>query len=169
MEEQASTAPKSSNNMITIAGVIILLLLLGGGAYLFMNSNKTAAPSNTAPSPTEAMMQPTTAPTGMQASPSAGAMMDDKNAKTIEVSGKNFSFSPSTLTVKQGETVKVVFKNTDGFHNFVIDEFNVKTTPKQSPDTEEVTFVANKKGSFEYYCAVGKHRQMGMVGTLTVE
>lgn len=170
MEEQTSSTPKSSNNMMVIVGVIILLVLVGGGAYYFMNSNKNAAPAAMTPSATEAMMQATTAPTdAMQASPSAGAMMDDKNAKTIEVDGKNFSFSPNTMTVKEGETVKVVFKNTQGFHNFVIDEFNVKTTPKQSPQTDEVTFVASKKGTFQYYCAVGKHREMGMFGTLTVE
>ena len=33
----------------------------------------------------------------------------------------------------------------------------------------EVQFIADKAGTFEYYCFVGNHRQMGMVGTLTVK
>jgi len=32
-----------------------------------------------------------------------------------------------------------------------------------------VTFVADKTGTFEYYCSVGNHRAQGMVGKLIVE
>jgi uncharacterized cupredoxin-like copper-binding protein len=32
-----------------------------------------------------------------------------------------------------------------------------------------VQFVADKTGTFEFYCSVGNHRQMGMVGTLVVQ
>jgi nitrite reductase (NO-forming) len=92
----------------------------------------------------------------------------DANRVTINVDGGNFKFSPNKIEVKKGDTVEIVFKNTEGFHDFVIDEFNAKTSQIQAGKTETVTFVADKTGSFEYYCSVGTHRQMGMKGTLVV-
>ena len=40
---------------------------------------------------------------------------------------------------------------------------------KQAPYEEVLEFTADKAGSFEYYCSVGEHKAMGMVGTLKVE
>ena len=71
--------------------------------------------------------------------------------------------------MNKGDRVKIIFKNTQGFHNFVIDRYGLATPQKQSPDTEVLEFTADKVGSFEYYCAVGTHRQQGMRGTLLVE
>lgn len=89
--------------------------------------------------------------------------------KEFVVNGSNFSFDVKTITVKKGDTVRIVFKNQDGFHDFVIDDFNVATKQIQAGQEETVEFVADKGGIFEYYCSVGNHRAMGMVGTLTVE
>jgi plastocyanin len=89
--------------------------------------------------------------------------------KEFNVSGKNFSFTPAVINVKQGDKVKIIFNNTEGFHNFVIDEFNVATKQANSPSTEIIEFTADKVGSFEYYCSVGAHRAQGMKGTLIVE
>lgn len=100
--------------------------------------------------------------------PDDAAPTEEANVKTFTVTGENFSFEPSTLTVKKGDTVRVVFKNEDGFHDFVIDELNVATKQIQGGSEETVEFVADKVGTFEYYCSVGKHRDMGMKGILTV-
>ena len=40
---------------------------------------------------------------------------------------------------------------------------------KATGQIDEVEFVVDKAGTFEYYCSVGNHRQMGMVGKLIVE
>ena len=88
--------------------------------------------------------------------------------KEFTVEGGNFAFTPSTMTVKKGDTVRITFKNMEGFHDFVIDEFDVKTQQIQGGTEETVEFVADEAGTFEYYCSVGKHREMGMKGTLTV-
>ena len=32
-----------------------------------------------------------------------------------------------------------------------------------------VQFLADKTGTFQYYCSVGKHRSMGMWGTIIVQ
>lgn len=89
--------------------------------------------------------------------------------KAINIVGNNFSFDVSEIRVKKGEKIKIVFNNKEGFHDWVIDEFNVRTSKLQSGQTAEVEFVADKTGSFEYYCSVGSHRAMGMKGKLIVE
>jgi plastocyanin len=89
--------------------------------------------------------------------------------KDFTVTGSNFKFNPATMTVKQGDTVRVTFINSGGTHDWRIDEFNAGTKVIQGGQQETIQFVADKKGSFEYYCSVGNHRQMGMKGTLVVE
>ena len=94
----------------------------------------------------------------------------DATASThlFTVTASNFAFAPAAMTVKKGDNVVITFKNGDGFHDFVIDGLNVRTAQIQDGAQETVTFVADKAGTFEYYCSVGQHRAMGMKGTLTV-
>lgn len=88
--------------------------------------------------------------------------------KEFTVTGENFAFAPNVMSVKQGDTVRITFKNIDGFHDLKIDEFEVATKQIPGGSEETIEFVANQAGSFEFYCSVGKHRDMGMKGTLTV-
>jgi plastocyanin len=87
----------------------------------------------------------------------------------VIVDGSNFSFTPNVIKVKQGDTVNITFRNNEGFHDFRIDEFNVAASQIKANEQEKITFIADKKGSFEYYCSIGTHRQQGMWGTLIVE
>ncbi len=89
--------------------------------------------------------------------------------KEFEVSGNNFAFSPTEIIVNQGDTVRINFTNSGGFHDLVIDEFNARTKQLADGAKETIEFVADKTGTFEYYCSVGKHREMGMVGNLIVK
>ena len=93
----------------------------------------------------------------------------DSSVKSFTVVGKNFSFSPNSLTVKKGDTVKITFQNADGFHNLLIDNFKVKSASIPSGKSTNVQFIADKTGSFKFYCSVGNHRVMGMYGTLIVQ
>ncbi len=95
-------------------------------------------------------------------------IVEESSVKEFVISGKNFAFTPNSMSVRKGDTVRVIFKNTDGFHDFKIDEFGVATKQIQGGSQEVVEFVADKVGSFEYYCSVGAHRKNGMWGTLTV-
>ena len=54
-------------------------------------------------------------------------------------------------------------------HNFVIDAFNVKSNTIGSGETTTVSFTPDKTGTFEFYCSIGSHKQMGMKGNLIVE
>lgn len=153
--------------------IIVIVILVAGVGYYFMKANKTQQAMQTS---TNTMTQdkgmnvkagPTTA-----TSPSQGvAMQQESNStvKTLTVEGKNFSFSPSTLNVNKGDKVTIIFKNSGGMHDFVIDAYNVKTKQIGSGEQDTVTFTADKAGNFEYYCSVGNHRAMGMTGKLTVK
>lgn len=87
----------------------------------------------------------------------------------FDISGRNYAFSEIELRAKKGDKVKVIFTSADGFHNWTVDEFNAATEQVQTGGRTEVTFIADKAGTFEYYCSVGNHRELGMVGNLIVE
>jgi plastocyanin len=81
----------------------------------------------------------------------------------------NYGYSEEEIRVQQGDTVTINLTNSGGFHDWVIDEFGTATEKINAGDTTSVTFVADEIGTFEYYCSVGNHRQLGMVGNLVVE
>lgn len=89
--------------------------------------------------------------------------------KEFRVVGTNFAFSEKEITVNKGDTVRIVFVNEEGFHDWVLDEFDAATSQIQAGNQETIEFVADQSGEFEYYCSVGQHRAMGMVGKLIVE
>lgn len=90
--------------------------------------------------------------------------------KEIAVSTTNFKFTPSEIRVRPGDTVRVTLTNNGNIpHDFRVDEFNAATEVIQGGQTDTVEFVASEAGMFEYYCSVGNHRQIGMVGKLIVE
>ena len=83
--------------------------------------------------------------------------------------GGEFYFDPDQITVNKGDTVKIVFTNEGGTHDWVIDEFDARTPILKTGEQAEIEFVVDQSGSFEYYCSVGDHRERGMVGTLVVK
>lgn len=86
------------------------------------------------------------------------------------VAGSNFKFSPAEMRVKQGDIVRVTLTNDDTMsHDWRLDEFNAATKVIKSGERDTIEFVAEQAGEYEYYCSVGRHRQMGMVGKLIVE
>ena len=89
--------------------------------------------------------------------------------KVFEVSGKSFEYDITEIRVNQGDTVTINFVSSEGFHDWVVDEFDAATDRVQTGGTTSVTFVADKSGTFEYYCSVGSHREQGMVGSLVVD
>lgn len=150
----------------TIVIAVVILIVLGGGIFVAAKLGKKAVnevQEHTTATPTQAMQIKS------ETSGTPSGAMQEGTVKEFTVEGSNFKFVPAEMTVNKGDTVKITFKNSGGFHDFVIDEFNVKTKQISGGNSESVEFVADKVGSFEYYCSVGKHRQMGMKGTLTVK
>jgi plastocyanin len=141
-----------------IIAVIVVLVLIVAGFLLFKGDTK-APIINTY---TNGALNETASTSNTSTQPEA-------SVKEFTVTGSSFNFSPKVITVKKGDTVKINFVNSGGMHDWRIDEFNASTKVINGGQTDSVTFLADKAGSFEYYCSVGTHRQMGMKGTLIVE
>ena len=94
--------------------------------------------------------------------------------KVIVITGENFKFiidgvDNPEIIVNEGDKIRIEFSSTSGFHDWVVDEFNVATEKVRENDgVTIVEFVADQKGEFEYYCSVGAHREQGMFGRLVV-
>ncbi|MDD5749591.1 MAG: cupredoxin domain-containing protein [Patescibacteria group bacterium] len=91
------------------------------------------------------------------------------NVSEVNITAFNFGYSSSEIRVKQGDLVRLRFVNEEGFHDWVLDEFNAATRQMQAGEEQTIEFIADRTGEFEFYCSVGQHRQMGMVGKLIVE
>ena len=127
----------------------------------------TPAPQTTPPPPPPAPVPPT--PTPSAQTPPPLPPPPQSQTKTFNVTGQNFSFFPSEIRVKKGDTVKINFESAGGFHDWFLTGYNVFTTQVNTGGTASVEFVADKTGTFEYFCTVDSHRQMGMTGNLIVE
>jgi plastocyanin len=102
--------------------------------------------------------------------PSVAQLPADNGTTTVvNITSKNFEFSVKEIRVKLGERIKIILTNEQGLHDFVIDEFNVKTPKINGKGSQAVIFEADKAGTFEFYCSIGTHRQMGMRGNLIVD
>jgi cytochrome c oxidase subunit II len=125
------------------------------------SNQPSATPENNAP---ETSTPPTTMDTST--APSTAAMGETKE---ITLTANNFKFDMNEIKVKKGDTIKLTLKNIEGFHDWRVDEFKANTKVLKAGESETITFVADKSGTFEYYCSVGQHRAMGMKGNLIVE
>jgi plastocyanin len=85
------------------------------------------------------------------------------------ITAKQWSFSPSVIKVKKGDTVVLKLSSADVAHSLTIQEFGINVAIKPG-ETKIIEFVADKTGTFEFICkipcGVG---HMGMKGTLIVE
>lgn len=85
---------------------------------------------------------------------------------TVQV-GPGLTYTPSALTISQGDTVNFNFQSSD--HDVVQGANCSPTRPSlfNLVQTGQVTF--NQTGTFPYFCSVGNHCAGGMVGTITVQ
>lgn len=85
------------------------------------------------------------------------------------VDGTSFSFTPNKIEVFKGDKIKINFNNKAGTHDMRIEGYNVGTKVLQAGQSESFEFIADKSGTFEFYCSVGNHRAQGMKGSLVVK
>lgn len=160
-----------------LIGLLLAVVLIGLGIWYISGQSGTSTDNSAAVATTGDSMDgmdmgsSTDMSDATSTDTTAGVSVDATTGTTKEftVTGSNFAFTPTTLTVNKGDHVKITFKNSGGFHDIVIDEFNVKSARINGGDSVTVEFDATKTGSFEYYCSVGNHRAMGMKGTLVVK
>lgn len=112
-----------------------------------------------------------------------------KASRTVNVDmSDKMRFSPETITVKQGETIKFVVKNSGKImHEFVLGTMKelkehadmMKKHPGMEHDepymahvapgkTETITWQFTKSGSFNFGCLIPGHFEAGMIGKVTV-
>lgn len=154
--------------MKNIGIILVIIVLLGGGAWYYYNSTTTSDTTETQDTVMEnegdAMMEE-----GDTMEKNEDSMMDAGEVKSFTVDSFSFGYDTTEIRVKEGDKVRITLTNSNGFHDWVVDEFNAATKQIQQGETDTIEFVADKAGTYEYYCSVGKHREMGMVGTLIVE
>ena len=158
-EQQNPNMPVESSGKSKTVLVIIGLIILGlSGSYYYFNSTKTTEPTETTTEVNQGI------PVQEESS-----VNETTSIKEFTIDAANYKFSLAEIKVKKGDKVKITLKNSEGFHDLVIDEFKVASEKLKDIAETSVEFVADKAGSFEYYCSVGTHRAMGMKGTLIVE
>ncbi len=156
-----------------LAGVVVLALALGGWFY-FKSPTPVVTPNTTnteseTKNNTEKTPTKTTNPTQTTTNIDVDVGVAPLVIREFTVSGKNFAFTPNQISVKKGELVRITFLSSSGMHDLRIEGYNVGTKVIRSTDSAEVLeFMADKTGTFEFYCSVGSHRQMGMVGKFIV-
>jgi len=156
--------------VIVIIGVLILL----GAWFLLVGDDALPSGGNETSGMTE---DPETAVSGESAPVGgAGAAVSvdidaevEGDIKEFILTGKNFEFSQEEIRVNKGDRVRIVFTSTAGAHNWTVDKFSAATQTVGAGGTSSVEFSADEAGVFEYYCSVGNHRALGMVGNLVVE
>ncbi|MES2134929.1 MAG: cupredoxin domain-containing protein [Patescibacteria group bacterium] len=150
--------------------ILIVVIVLAFGGWYYFSQNPPASIEDVA-EPVVTEETPTLPPGGMETGEIKAEVMSEAptaRVKEFTITGSNFSFAPVAISARAGDRVKITFVNSGGMHDFKIDEFNVATSKIGGGESAVVEFVADKVGSFEYYCSVGSHRSMGMWGTLVV-
>jgi plastocyanin len=144
--------------MRTLFIVLAIVVVLGGGYYWYTSQNDMDMDMTPTDTNTQTNTNTNTNTTGST----------NPTTKEFTITGSNFKFAPANMNVNEGDTVKITFVNESGTHDLRVDGYNVGTKTLQAGQSETITFLADKTGTFEYYCSIGQHRQMGMKGTLTV-
>jgi plastocyanin len=171
--------PSRGNNQLLVVLIVGAVIIVAVGVYIM---NRPMAPKLPIDDQAVQVSDQIVAEGNEATVPVVNDMVNDTNqptpptptdtpsqVKEFTVHGGMFFFKPNEMRVKKGDTVKINFINDEGFHDWVIDEFNARTKQIQAGKSETIEFVADKAGTFEYYCSVGQHRQNGMKGNLIVE
>ena len=129
--------------------------------------------------------------TGCGGSDSKGVPTPVKPDQTITLQAKNVKFLPDKLTIPTGSVIELELENLDATeHDLQVEGMDADVISGGSMNAVHsgghgaammvavhtmanergsVVFMANKKGTYNFYCPISGHKEAGMVGTLTVE
>lgn len=138
-------------------GVLVAVALT---AFLLMRGGGYQAPTQSVPAPGITGVEETVVvPEG-----------EAVEVREIVVKGDEYSFSPSSLTLRAGEKIKLIFNNVGSLpHNFTIEGLGVTTKTIGGGKSDRIEFTVEKSGTYATFCSVGNHRAQGMEGALEVE
>ena len=101
----------------------------------------------------------------MQLCVDAGAKI---HVKEFTVTRTNLTLLPLTITVEQGDKVKITFVNREGMHNFRIDAYDIVTKQLGANESVTVEFMASAKGTVEFV-SVDSNNVVRLKGVIVVE
>lgn len=77
-----------------------------------------------------------------------------KPDRVITITAERFTFSPSKITVKQGQLIEFVLVSDDTDHGFKIPSAGIDVAiPPQGRSEARVRFIAKEKGRFVFECS----------------
>jgi heme/copper-type cytochrome/quinol oxidase subunit 2 len=88
-------------------------------------------------------------------------------ARTITVTGDDFTFTPDAITMKAGEDVTIALTAEDVQHDFYVKGIGHVVHAKKGK-TAQGGLRIKKAGTYKFWCTVAGHKQDGMTGTITV-
>ena len=81
----------------------------------------------------------------------------------------DIAFQPAALTIPADTEVTISLTNNGVLiHNFTVDELGINSGDYSSGQTGTVTINA-PAGTYQFYCSIPGHKDIGMVGVLTVQ
>jgi uncharacterized cupredoxin-like copper-binding protein len=103
------------------------------------------------------------------ASPAASPAASPVAGGPIVIAMKEFSFTPSAITIPADTDVTIELDNTGVLsHDFAVVKLSFTSDMVAPGQTQTITLNA-PAGSYEFICTVEGHADAGMYGTLTVE
>ncbi len=72
----------------------------------------------------------------------------------VKITAKNWAFTPSTITLKLNQKVKLEFQATEGLHGISIPELGVNDVINIGATRTDVEVTPTKLGTFQAHCAV---------------
>lgn len=98
--------------------------------------------------------------------PVLGVSAQDANATIITVDSTNLRFSPSDVTIEEGQTVRFFWSGQALPHN-AVEENGVFDSGEPERDVDySFTFERGMNGTYQFVCE--PHAALGMVGSITV-
>ena len=104
--------------------------------------------------------------------PSGGGETGGGAAETVEISATDFAFEPADPTVQAGTVTVELTNDGQAPHNIEIEGPSGEAELEQDlapGDSGSLEVDLSKPGTYEMYCPVGNHRELGMEGEVTVE
>ena len=92
------------------------------------------------------------------------------SGNAITITASDFKYEPAQFTFQQGQTYEITFVN-DGpsTHDITIDDLGMNSGVINPGDSVTFEFTPEQAGSFEAYCTVPGHKDLGMVANVTVQ
>lgn len=153
---------EKKGNIFIIA--IIVLVVLIGGFFVFkggFNSSSNSGEGIVAVEKSDIQEEPTSNEENIQKEIPTPKTQETKEFNVI---AKQWDFSPSTITVNEGDRVILNIKSIDVNHGFALSTFGISEFLSPG-NTVKLEFVADKTGTFSFFCnvscGVGHSRMRG--------